>query len=53
VNKIAEISEKQQHHPDIHIYYNNVIIELYTHSVNGLSEKDFNLAARIDEILYK
>ncbi|MEK7203589.1 MAG: 4a-hydroxytetrahydrobiopterin dehydratase [Patescibacteria group bacterium] len=50
VNKVAETAEKENHHPDIHIFYNRVVIELWTHSVGGVSEKDYNLAAKIDEI---
>ena len=50
VNKIAEIAENEGHHPDIHIFYNQVIIELWTHAVDGLSENDFILAAKIDKL---
>ncbi len=50
INKIAELAEKENHHPDIHIFYNLVVIELWTHSISGISEKDFNLAAKIDEV---
>lgn len=50
VNKIADIAESEGHHPDIHIFYNRVIIELWTHAVNGLSENDFILAAKINAI---
>ena len=50
VNKVAEIAEQEQHHPNIKINYNKVSIELYTHAINGLSENDFILAAKIDEI---
>lgn len=51
LNKIAKIAEQENHHPDIHIYYNRVLIELWTHEVGGLSENDFILAAKIDELL--
>ncbi|MFZ1291369.1 MAG: 4a-hydroxytetrahydrobiopterin dehydratase [Melioribacteraceae bacterium] len=50
VNKIAEISETEGHHPNIGIKYNIVNIELYTHAIGGLSENDFILAAKIDEV---
>ena len=50
VNKVAEIAEQEQHHPNIKINYNKVSIELYTHAINGLSENDFIVAAKIDEI---
>jgi 4a-hydroxytetrahydrobiopterin dehydratase len=51
VNKIAEIAEAEQHHPDIYIFYNLVRIELSTHAVKGLSENDFIVAAKIDTLL--
>ena len=47
VNRVAEIAETQQHHPDIYISYSNVFIELYTHAVTGLSENDFIMASKI------
>jgi len=50
VNKVAEIAEQEQHHPDISISYSKVIIETWTHAINGLSENDFILAAKIDKI---
>jgi len=50
VNKIAILAEKADHHPDILIKYNNVIISLSTHSEGGITEKDFNLASQVDEI---
>jgi len=50
VNKVAEIAEEEGHHPDIAIHYNKVAIELWTHAVNGLSENDFIVAAKIGNI---
>ena len=50
VDNIAGIAEEEGHHPDIHIFYNKVLIELSTHSIGGLSENDFILAAKIDNI---
>jgi 4a-hydroxytetrahydrobiopterin dehydratase len=50
-NKVAEIAEADGHHPDLHIEgYRNVSIELWTHAIGGLSENDFILAAKIDEL---
>lgn len=50
-NKVAEIAEEDGHHPDLHIEgYRNVSIELWTHAIGGLSENDFILAAKIDEV---
>lgn len=48
VNKVAEIAEREDHHPDIHIFYRKVVIELWTHAVGGLSENDFILASKIE-----
>ncbi len=50
VNKVAVIAEGEGHHPDIHIFYNLVKIELWTHAIGGLSENDFILAAKIGKI---
>ena len=51
VNKVSEIAEAEQHHPDIRIYdYNNVEIKLTTHSAQGLTEKDFDVYLRMDEL---
>lgn len=48
VNKVAELAEKEGHHPDIHIFFNKVTIELWTHAIGGLSENDFILASKIE-----
>lgn len=50
VNQVAEIAETEDHHPDIGIYYNKVLVTLWTHVVKGLTENDFILAAKIDAI---
>ena len=52
VNKVAELAEQEGHHPDIRIFgYRNVGIELTTHSIGGLSENDFILAAKIEQLI--
>lgn len=51
VNKIAAIAEEEGHHPDIYIFYNKVQLELFTHAVGGLSENDFIMASKIDNLL--
>lgn len=48
VNRVAELAESEGHHPDIHISWNRVRLELTTHAVKGLSDNDFIIAARID-----
>jgi 4a-hydroxytetrahydrobiopterin dehydratase len=50
VNQLATIAEQANHHPDIHIYFNKVVVELWSHDVQGLSPKDFELAAQIDAL---
>ncbi|OLS15668.1 MAG: hypothetical protein RBG13Loki_0703 [Promethearchaeota archaeon CR_4] len=50
VNKVGTIAESEGHHPDIHIYYSKVLLELYTHAIGGLSENDFIVAAKINAI---
>jgi 4a-hydroxytetrahydrobiopterin dehydratase len=47
---IAAIAESENHHPDICIHYTNVELELSTHAIGGLSENDFIMAAKIDEL---
>jgi 4a-hydroxytetrahydrobiopterin dehydratase len=51
VTHIGFLAEAAAHHPDIDIRYNKVMIGLSTHDVGGISEKDFALAADIDEIM--
>lgn len=50
VNRVADIAEDEGHHPDIHLFYNKLILELYTHAVSGLTENDFIMAAKINKI---
>lgn len=50
-NAVAEVAEADQHHPDLHLAeYRKVCIELWTHAIGGLSENDFILAAKIDQL---
>jgi 4a-hydroxytetrahydrobiopterin dehydratase len=50
VNKVADIAEEEGHHPVMHVTYGRVDIELWTHAIDGLTENDFILAAKIDRI---
>jgi 4a-hydroxytetrahydrobiopterin dehydratase len=50
VNKAADIAEEEGHHPVLHVYFGRIVVELWTHSINGLSENDFILAAKIDKL---
>ena len=50
INKVGEISEKENHHPDILFGWGYAKITITTHAIEGLSENDFILAAKIDQI---
>ena len=50
VNKVGELAEDQGHHPDICFGWGQAEITIWTHKINGLTESDFILAAKIDEI---
>jgi 4a-hydroxytetrahydrobiopterin dehydratase len=51
IQRIAQIAESEDHHPDLHLTrYKRLTIELSTHSIGGLSENDFILAAKIDRL---
>jgi 4a-hydroxytetrahydrobiopterin dehydratase len=49
-NEITKIAEQEDHHPDLTISWGRCIIEIWTHKINGLTESDFILAAKIDGI---
>jgi 4a-hydroxytetrahydrobiopterin dehydratase len=50
VNRVADLAEAEGHHPDIFISYDRVRIDLTTHAIGGLSENDFILAAKVDQL---
>ena len=50
VERVADVAEMEDHHPDIHIHYNKVLLELSTHVIGGLSENDFIVAAKVNEV---
>ncbi len=50
VNRVADLARREDHHPDIHLSYDHVRLELSTHKVGGLSERDFDLARKIDAL---
>lgn len=51
LNRVRDVAEADGHHPDVHIErYRHVTIELWTHAIGGLSENDFILAAKIDQL---
>lgn len=49
-NKVGQLTEEMNHHPDIFLSYGKISIQLQTHEVANLTEKDFDLAERIDQI---
>ena len=51
VNKVGQISENEGHHPDISFGWGYAEIKITTHAIEGLSENDFILAAKIDQII--
>jgi len=49
VNRVGAIAEEQAHHPDIYLAWGKAGIKIWTHKINGLTESDFILAAKIDK----
>ena len=50
VNRIGDLAEQQGHHPDIRLGWGKVKVILWTHAIDGLSESDFIMAAKIDDL---
>ena len=51
MRRVGEVAEADGHHPDVHLVsYRDLSIELWTHAIGGLSENDFILAAKIDQL---
>ena len=50
VNKVADVADEQDHHPDIFIHWNEVTLTFYTHAIKGLHDNDFIMAAKIEEL---
>jgi len=50
VNRLGEVAEEEGHHPDIFLTWGKVSVTLWTHSVGGISENDFILAAKADAV---
>lgn len=47
-NRVGEIAEAEQHHPDLHVAWGRCIVEIWTHKIDGLTESDFYFAAKVD-----
>jgi 4a-hydroxytetrahydrobiopterin dehydratase len=50
VNQVGEIAEAEGHHPDLLLAWGKVEVKIWTHKIDGLTESDFILAAKIDQI---
>ena len=48
VNRVATIADELKHHPEIRIHYDRVFLKLWSHDAGGVTERDLNLAERID-----
>jgi len=48
VNRITPVAEAENHHPDLYVRWGEVRVDLWTHKINGLTESDFYMAAKID-----
>jgi len=49
-NKVGDLAEQQGHHPDIFLTWGKVKVTIWTHKIDGLTESDFVLAAKIDRL---
>lgn len=49
--KVGEVAENQNHHPDIYLAWGKVKVTIWTHKIDGLTESDFILAAKVDQEL--
>jgi len=50
VNRLAEVAEQEFHHPDLHLAWGRVRVEIWTHKIKGLTESDFVMAAKADAL---
>ena len=50
VNRVGEVAEAEGHHPDLYLSWGRVEVKIWTHKIDGLTESDFILAAKIDEL---
>ena len=52
-NRVGEMAERQNHHPDIYLAWGKVKVTIWTHKIDGLTESDFIFAAKTDQLLPK
>ena len=50
VNRVGELAEEQGHHPDLFLTWGEAGVQIWTHKIDGLTESDFVLAAKIEEL---
>jgi 4a-hydroxytetrahydrobiopterin dehydratase len=53
VNRVGAVAEEAGHHPDVHLAWGRVDVETWTHDAGGLTEKDYDLAAKIDQQFFR
>jgi len=51
VNRVGGVAEAEGHHPDVELTWGRVAIKIWTHAIDGLTESDFVLAAKVDAVL--
>jgi 4a-hydroxytetrahydrobiopterin dehydratase len=51
VNRVGEVAERNAHHPDVWLSWGKVRVDVWTHKIDGLTESDFVLAAKCDQVL--
>jgi 4a-hydroxytetrahydrobiopterin dehydratase len=51
VNRIAELATEAGHHPDLEIHYNRVVVSLSTHDAGGVTQRDVDMASRVDAVV--
>lgn len=49
-NRVGELADAEDHHPDLHLSWGKVVMQVWTHKIGGLSENDFILAAKADAL---
>ncbi len=50
VNRVGKLADEEDHHPDIHLSWGKVRLDLWTHKIDGLSENDFVFASKVDRL---
>ena len=50
-NRVGELAEAEAHHPDLHLAWGKVTMQVWTHKIDGLSDNDFILAAKADALV--